>query len=133
MSEKIGCELPIPRLDSMEQKPEEIQEEATLPGNNQDTLQNWSNLIVERIEEALFSLDKEWHFTYLNNQAAKLLGKSREALLGKVIWEEFSQAKDSNFEKLYRQAMADGKPNRLEDFSSTTQGWYDVRVYPIDL
>src|SRR4051812_27493201 len=97
-----------------------------------DSLQYWSNLIVERIEETLFSQNREWRFTYLNNNAAALLGRSRETLLGKVIWEEFPRSEGGNFGKLYHQAMTDGKSDQLEDFSLTLQGWYDVRVYPID-
>lgn len=128
MAEMVKYELP--EAGPGKQKREEIQPPA--PINNQSTLQYWSNLIIEGIEEAFFSLDKEWHFTYLSNQAVALLGKSRTLLLGKVFWEEFPQSVNGNFGRLYRQAMEDGKPNRLEDFSVILQGWYDVRVYPIE-
>jgi len=92
---------------------------------------NWASLIVEDIEETFFSVDTNWRFTYLNHHAASMFGRSKEALLGKVLWEAFPSLIGSKFEPVYRQTMAEGTPHRVEDFSTTTQSWYDVWAYPI--
>jgi PAS domain S-box-containing protein len=92
---------------------------------------DWASLIVEGIEEAIFSLDSAWHFTYLNKQAAQVWNRSKEGLLGKILWEEFPTVQDTSFEKLLRLAMGNGQSTRLEDFFSTSQSWYDIRIYPI--
>ncbi len=98
---------------------------------NSNKLNYWSNLIIEGIEEALFSLDTNWRFTYVNNQAAKIWNRERDGLVGKVMWQEFPILLGSGLEKFYRQAMAEGKPNQLETFSQVTQSWYEVRLYTV--
>jgi two-component system, cell cycle sensor histidine kinase and response regulator CckA len=105
----------------------ETEPQATFVRNQQ----YWANLITDQIEEVFFSLDTNWYFTYLNHRAASVLGRARETLLGKSIWQEFPSLLGSNFEKFYRQTMAEGKPNHLEEFSPTAQAWYEVRAYRI--
>jgi PAS domain-containing protein len=38
--------------------------------------------LLERVPDALFSLDRDWRFSYLNAAAERLLGSPREELLG---------------------------------------------------
>ena len=92
---------------------------------------DWASLIIENIEETLFSVDTNWRFTYLNHRATAVFGQATKSLLGKVLWEAFPSLVGSAFEPVYRQVMATGTPQRVEDFSFTTQSWYDVRAYPI--
>src|SRR5262245_15672585 len=96
---------------------------------DKQALPNWAALIIEGIEEVLFAVDTEWQFTFLNSQAEAVLGRPRAALLGQVLWEAFPTLIGSSFEPFYRRVMAEGKPDRMEDFSQTTQGWYEVRAY----
>jgi PAS domain-containing protein len=42
--------------------------------------------ILERITEAFFVLDDEWHFIYVNLEAERVFFRSREKLLGKTVW-----------------------------------------------
>jgi PAS domain S-box-containing protein len=90
---------------------------------------DWAALIIEGVDEVLFSVDREWRFTYVNAQASVILERPKEALLGRNMWEVFPALLGSSFELLYRQAMADGKPGLMEAFSPTAQAWYDVRAY----
>lgn len=45
--------------------------------------------LLERLPDAFVSVDPQWHFTYVNAQAETLLGKKREELLGRNVWEVF--------------------------------------------
>jgi len=51
--------------------------------------------ILESISDAFYTVDGEWRFTYVNNRAEELWGRPREELLGKSVWEEFSEAEGS--------------------------------------
>lgn len=97
----------------------------------QQMIHFWENVIVEGIEEALFTVDREWRFTYVNHRARAIWGRTKEDLLGNVMWELFPTLIGGPFEPFYRQVMASGKSNHLEAFSRLTQAWYDVRVYPV--
>ena len=48
--------------------------------------------ILESITDAFLALDREWRFTYVNRRAESLLRRTREELVGKSLWDEFSEA-----------------------------------------
>lgn len=85
---------------------------------------------LESISDAFFLLDKEWRFSFLNSQAEDLLGRNREELEGKIIWDEFPQAVGSRFEASYREAARDGHAVRFQEYFLPFQTWVDVDAYP---
>jgi PAS domain S-box-containing protein len=87
--------------------------------------------ILESVSEAFFALDRDWRFTYLNRQAEKLLRRSREELLGRIVWEEFPESAGSVFDLEYRQALADGAPRVFEGFYPHFNAWFQVSAYPV--
>ena len=86
--------------------------------------------ILERISDAFFALDREWRYTYLNGRAEQILGRNREDLEGKNIWEEFPELAGSVFEQEYRRAAAEDRPIEFSAFDPVRKLWADVRVYP---
>ena len=86
--------------------------------------------ILESISDAFFALDTEWRFTYINSQAELLLDRTREYLLGKVIWEEFPEAVGTIFQLEYGRAMTENITVSFEAFYPPLNGWFDVRAYP---
>jgi PAS domain-containing protein len=66
--------------------------------------------VLESMPAGFYSLDAEWRFTYVNAQAETLLGRSKEELLGQVLWDSFPAAVASEFEENYRRAVATGAP-----------------------
>ncbi|AYQ26736.1 MULTISPECIES: ATP-binding protein [unclassified Polaromonas] len=87
---------------------------------------------LESITDAFFTLDRDWHFTYVNREAERVLQRSRKELLGKNIWIEFPPALGSQFEIEYRQAIATRTAVQFESFYPPLQCWFDVRAYPSD-
>jgi PAS domain S-box-containing protein len=89
--------------------------------------------VLESITDGFVALDRQWRFTYLNRQAARLLrGLHRvpEDLLGRNIWEEFPNQENSIFYQQYHRAMADQAPLKFESFFPTVKKWFAVHVYP---
>ncbi len=87
--------------------------------------------ILESIADSFYSLDHEGRFTYVNAQAERYLGRPKEALLGRLYWEEFPQTRGSPHEVAYRDAARSGRPAHLE-FPSTIQvgRWIELHAYP---
>lgn len=52
---------------------------------------------VEEMAEAVVSLDADLNYTYLNKKAAQLLGKQKEEVIGKNLWESFPEWENSSF------------------------------------
>ncbi|WP_456276419.1 PAS domain S-box protein [Bacillus sp. AK128] len=88
--------------------------------------------ILERITDGFFSLDQNWNFTYVNKQASNLLFRNREDLFNKNIWEEFPEAVDLLFYKMYHKALNEQVQVNFEAYFPPLLAWFDVRAYPSD-
>lgn len=86
--------------------------------------------ILESISDAFFALDRDWRFSYVNRQAEELLGRSREDLLGKSIWEEYAPALGTEIEQAYRQAMDEATTVSLDAYYEPHARWYEIHAYP---
>jgi PAS domain S-box-containing protein len=86
--------------------------------------------IVESITDAFFALNHQWQFTYINGQAAQLLGRMPEELLGRDIWEEFPEFASSAFFEQYCKAVSEQVPVEFERFCPHKNLWYEIRAYP---
>lgn len=86
--------------------------------------------ILESISDGFYALDRDWRFTYVNAAAERLWGKTRDRLLGRVIWEVFPQAVDSDSHRAHQRVMAERKPMRIEALSPVLNTWLDVSVHP---
>jgi len=95
----------------------------------QKAIQEKTN-IIESISDAFFTLDKNWIVTYWNKEAENMMGRNREDILGKNIWDIYPEAIDSNFYKKYHNAMRTGETVNFEDYSSPVEKWFDITVYP---
>ncbi len=85
---------------------------------------------LENIADAFFTLDREWRFTYMNQETERTLQRTRADLLGKVIWEELPGLKDSAFGQGYRRAMAENRKVSIEDHYAPFDAWFEVDAYP---
>jgi PAS domain S-box-containing protein len=88
--------------------------------------------ILSSINDAFLALDEEWRFTYLNAQAEELLQRRSDELLGRSIWEAFPEAAGSTFERMYREAVREGRTVRFEEYFTPLEAWFEVHAYPSD-
>jgi len=86
--------------------------------------------VLERIEDAFFALDDEWRFTYLNARAAEVLKVDRDAVVGAVVWDEFSEATGTAFQREYEHAMDDQESVSFEEYYPPLDRWFEVNAYP---
>ena len=88
--------------------------------------------ILESISDGFFALDNDWRFTYVNTKAAELIGKRREALLFRNMWEVVPQLAGTIFETEYRRAKEEMAPVSFEARYPPIERWLEVRVYPYE-
>ncbi|WP_448610704.1 SpoIIE family protein phosphatase [Geodermatophilus sp. URMC 60] len=87
--------------------------------------------VLEAMPAGFYSLDHEWRFTHVNAEAERLLGRSREELLGQVIWTTFPATVNSVFEDGYRGAVRTGQPVNFDaHYPAPLDGWYELRAWP---
>lgn len=87
---------------------------------------------LESITDALFSVDHDWRFTYVNARAERVLKRSREELLGQVLWDELPAIVGTSTEHEFRRAVSEGVTVALEPHYESLQRWFDIRAYPSD-
>lgn len=88
------------------------------------------DMILSSISDAMFALDRQWRFTYINDYALELLDRSRPDLLGRNLWEEFPEAKDMAFYPEYHRALAENISTAFELYYPPMERWLSVRAYP---
>ncbi|MEC3966221.1 PAS domain S-box protein [Flagellimonas halotolerans] len=86
--------------------------------------------ILESIGDAFFSVDTDWVVKYWNKEAEKVLGKKREEIIGKNLWEEYDDAIDSDFYSQYHKAKDTGKSVSFEEYYPALDSWFEVSAYP---
>ncbi|CAN5911464.1 hypothetical protein BH23ACT11_BH23ACT11_17080 [soil metagenome] len=88
--------------------------------------------IFESITDAFFTMDHEWRLTYLNSEAERVLGRGREELLGKNLWEEFPEATELGFYREYHGAVENNETAEFEEYYAPLEAWFEVKVYPTE-
>jgi PAS domain S-box-containing protein len=87
--------------------------------------------VLEAMPAGFYSLDAEWRFLHVNAQAERLLGCTRDELLGKTVWDVLPAAVDSAFEDGFRRAVATGEPVSFDaQYPAPLEGSFEVRVWP---
>ncbi|MFC8192619.1 SpoIIE family protein phosphatase [Cellulomonas sp. NPDC057328] len=87
--------------------------------------------ILEDMTVAYFWLDPRWRFGYVNAEAERILGSTRERLLGGDVWELFPAAVGTDFESSYRAVAATGEPVVFDAYyPAPLDAWYEVRAVP---
>ena len=86
--------------------------------------------LLESLTDAFVSVNDQWRYTYVNRQAEKMLGKSREELLGNTAWNVFPAPADSLFVLHAHQAMDEQTSLEYTEFSPSLNKWFAVRLYP---
>ncbi len=85
---------------------------------------------LESITDAFFTLDLEWRFTYVNQEAERVLQRSREELLGRVVWDEFKEAIGTASDIEYHRALRESRTISFDQFYVPLQSWFEVRAFP---
>lgn len=86
--------------------------------------------LLEGIHDAFASFDDEWRYTYLNNAGERAVGKSRDEVLGMVIWQVFPGVIGTEFEASLRRAARDRCVVEFEAFNPVVGRWFSNRAYP---
>ena len=86
--------------------------------------------ILDNLSDAVFTLDDHWRITYLNRKAEEYIGKRRDDLLGRIIWEEFPQVVGVYPYHEILGAMKERQPATLEYLSPTLDRWTSLLIYP---
>jgi len=86
--------------------------------------------ILESISDGFFSVDREWRFTYLNGRAERIVGRKREQVLGKRLWDAFPELAGTVFRQELERAADTQRPIEFSALYAPLDRWLDVHAYP---
>ncbi|UZD22965.1 PAS domain-containing protein [Algoriphagus halophytocola] len=86
--------------------------------------------ILESIGDAFFNVNNDWVLTYLNKEAERVLGRKRDTLIGKNLWDEYPDAIGTEFYRQYYKAKETHKNLTFEEFYPALNVWLEVTAYP---
>jgi two-component system, cell cycle sensor histidine kinase and response regulator CckA len=86
---------------------------------------------MESITDALYTIDNDWRFTYLNERATQVLERDADVLIGRTVWETFPEVIGSPLEEAYRRAVAENRTVVLDEYHfAPLERYFNVNVYP---
>jgi diguanylate cyclase (GGDEF)-like protein/PAS domain S-box-containing protein len=80
--------------------------------------------------EAFVTVDRDGQFTYLNEEAERLLGRTAGELLGKKFWGSFQKTVRFRLEERFHGAVARNESVEFEELDASVRTWLEVRGYP---
>lgn len=86
--------------------------------------------VLWSISEVFFSVDHEFRYTFFNEKAQKVGGKSYQEVIGKDMWETYPALKNTEFHRQMNQVAADRQILVAEYLGPMTGGWFEMRIYP---
>jgi len=88
---------------------------------------------LESTTDGLATLDKEWRYTYMNEQGARMVGLRPEDFVGKVVWDLFPEALQAEFGREYRLAVETGQPRHFDALlPGPSNVWLECHCYPTE-
>jgi len=112
--------------DAFNQMLTQIHEQNHALRNHKEKLED----IVESMGDAYVSLDRQWRYTFVNSKALTLMGKQKDELIGKTLWEIFPDTTETIFETEYRCVMEERVQRTFEIHYPSYAMWLEVRAYP---
>lgn len=94
--------------------------------------ENELEIVFNRINDAVVSVDSEWKYTFLNDSALRTHPMGRKETLGRVIWDVHPEMKGTIFWDKYHEAMITKKVIEVESYYVPMDTWFSVKIYPSD-
>jgi PAS domain-containing protein len=86
--------------------------------------------LLDSITDGFVGVSFDWRYTYANDSAARFLRRSKEQLIGEDVFRAFPEAKGTDFERGFRQALEDRVTTFFEAFYAPLESWFECRCYP---
>ncbi|MEM1294253.1 MAG: PAS domain-containing protein [Verrucomicrobiota bacterium] len=85
--------------------------------------------VLEGVSDSILSMDSDLRYIYVNEPATKVLGLSRDEMLGRRIDEVFPEITESKFYGVVKSVREDGKVRELEEYYAPLESWYNCRFH----
>jgi two-component system sensor histidine kinase/response regulator len=85
---------------------------------------------LESLTDAFFTVDRDWRFTYVNQEAERMFRRPRAELLGRDMLATFPEGRGTFAYQEYERALRDNVAVQFETFFARRATWFDSRAFP---
>ena len=88
--------------------------------------------MLESVTDGFCAVGADWRISYINARAMQLLAplKTRDSMLGQIIWDAFPELRGSALETHCRTALETQQTQGVEYYYPLLRSWFDLRAYP---
>ena len=88
--------------------------------------------ILETVPYGFLRMDHGWTVTYWNKEAERILGLTREDILGKNILQVYPSARSARFYTEAKEALNAREQRVFEEYLEEAKMWIEVTAYPFE-
>jgi PAS domain S-box-containing protein len=85
---------------------------------------------LDSITDGVIILDTEWRFIFINDLGARIFEQSQEDLIGKNVYEVWTETNDTVWSENCQSAVNNQAPRYWQQFSISLNRWLEFYVYP---
>jgi two-component system CheB/CheR fusion protein len=86
--------------------------------------------MIDGMSDAFYAVDRGWHLTVVNQEGARLLGRTKEGLIGRALWEVWPDLETPERLRELRRVMDDRVSVNLELRLVANARTYRLRAHP---
>ena len=86
--------------------------------------------VLASITDTHILFDRQWRYVYVNEAAGHAIGRPRERILGRTLWELFPDIVGTELDRQYHRAMDERVPVAFDFHYPTRDTWWANRFYP---
>ena len=94
------------------------------------TSQQQMGASLQSIADGFVTLDSEWRYRFVNPEAARLMDKSPEQLVGHRAWDLFPESVGGSGYQALQRVATERVQVEFEDYNPALERWYANRAYP---
>jgi PAS domain S-box-containing protein len=86
--------------------------------------------VLESMADTHILFDRHWRYLYVNQAAVRAIGRQREQILGRTLWELYPDIVGTELEPQYHRAMDERLPVAFDFHYPPLDTWWENRFYP---
>ncbi len=88
--------------------------------------------IMDSLRDAVFVINKDWKYEYINSKAEEITRKNKEEMIGGEVWKIYPEIQFSKLGIEMERALRDNVFVYLEQYFYEDDRWFDMTLVPFD-
>lgn len=85
---------------------------------------------LERLTDAVFTVDREFRIEYLNGRMAAWIDRDRDEVVGESLWDVVDDAESLDSYEILQRALETGEVTTYERYHEDLDTWFEITAYP---